>query len=192
MAIKMNATSYATNRDFRNTVDIRQKIKQGTKTRTIHLPPEDFAYGLPNRASTPIKEVINGEYGNRAERNIRKEYGNYLDEKSRYRAGPPKVVCKYVNPKAAELKAREEEKRREKELDDNLQNLDEDPIMPVDTKPLYKLKMFDNIKSKVIDDIKAFKTYKPYKKKKDNLDQMIENVQREINEAQKAKMQENS
>ena len=64
--------------------------------------------------------------------------------------------------------------------------------MPVDTKPLYKLKMFDNIKSKVIDDIKAFKTYKPYKKKKDNLDQMIETVQKEIDEAQKNKMQENS
>ena len=83
MAIKMNATNFATNKDFRQTVDIRQRIPKGKKTFNIKLPPSDFAYGVPNRTPTPIKDVINGEYGNRAENHILREYGNYIQEKKK-------------------------------------------------------------------------------------------------------------
>ena len=83
MAIKMNATNFATNKDFRQTVDIRQRIPKGKKTYNIKLPPSDFAYGVPNRTPTPIKDVINGEYGNRAENHILREYGNYIQEKKK-------------------------------------------------------------------------------------------------------------
>ena len=50
----MNATNFGTNKDFRKTVDIRQKMRHGKLEKKIYLPPEDFAYGLPNRPPTPF------------------------------------------------------------------------------------------------------------------------------------------
>ena len=81
MAIKMNATNFQTNKEFRQNVDIRKKIKQGIKKRAIYLPPEDFAYGVPNRPSTPMKNVVNNEYGNVAEEEIKKDYQTFITEK---------------------------------------------------------------------------------------------------------------
>ena len=54
-------------------------------------------------------------------------------------------------------------------------------------KPLYKLKMFQDVGSKVAEDIKLFKTYHPYKKKKkndDGVDYLINKVQGEIQQNQ--------
>ena len=39
LAIKMNATNFGTNKDFRKTVDIRQKVRHGKIERKIYLPP---------------------------------------------------------------------------------------------------------------------------------------------------------
>ena len=78
----MNATNFGTNKDFRKTVDIRQKVRKGKIERKIYLPPEDFSYGLPNRPPTPFKDVIYNAYGNRAEDIIRNEYDNYIRERS--------------------------------------------------------------------------------------------------------------
>ncbi len=61
----MNATTFATNKDFRRTIDIRQKMRHGGRERKIILPREDFVYGLPNRPPTPFKDVIYNSYGNR-------------------------------------------------------------------------------------------------------------------------------
>ncbi len=44
-------------------------------------------------------------------------------------------------------------------------------------KPLYKLKMFKDVESKVTANLKTFKTYT---EKKDNLDRLIENVEDEL------------
>ena len=178
MAIKMNATNFATNKDFRQTVDIRQRIPKGKKTFNIKLPPSDFAYGVPNRTPTPIKDVINGEYGNRAENHILREYGNYIQEKKNIKnhlRQNPKIETKYINPKAKILKEREEEKRKFQ--------LDYDPLdeeLPKEEKEnLWKMKMFQGATSKVAEGIKQFKTYHPYKKK-DNINKMIDTVQAEI------------
>ena len=108
----MNATNFQTNKEFRQNVDIRKKIKQGIKKRAIYLPPEDFAYGVPNRPSTPMKNVVNNEYGNVAEEEIKKDYQTFITEKNRRRAGPPKVVPRFINPKVFELRAKEEEKKK--------------------------------------------------------------------------------
>ena len=54
-------------------------------------------------------------------------------------------------------------------------------------KPLYKLKMFQDVGSKVAEEIKLFKTYHPYKKKKkneDGVDYLINKVQGEIQQNQ--------
>ncbi len=186
----MNATNFGTNKDFRKTVDIRQKMRHGKIEKKIYLPPEDFAYGLPNRPPTPFKDVIYNAYGNRAEDVIRNEYDYYIKERSVKNHRPPKVVPRYINPKVEELKKREMEKKAG--------SLNEyDPLdVPLDMlqrtrqneKPLYKLKMFQDVGSKVAEEVKLFKTYHPYKKIKkvdDGVDHLINKVQAEINENNK-------
>ena len=188
LAVKMNATNFGTHKDFRKTVDIRQHIKQGKKKQDIYLPPTDFTYGVPNRTPTPIKEVINGEYGNRAENNIEREYNHYIQEqrdlKNRMKK-PPKVVTRYINPKVEIIKEREMEKMK-------YDNIDYDPLdeelPPENMQPLWKMKMFQGAKSKVAENIKQFKTYQPYKKR-DNIDKMIDNVEEEIRQNNMMKQQ---
>ncbi len=185
----MNATNFGTNKDFRKTVDIRQKMRHGKIEKKIYLPPEDFAYGLPNRPSTPFKDVIYNAYGNRAEDVIRNEYDCYIRERSVKNMRPPKVVPRYINPKVEELKRKEMEKKA-----GSLNGYD--PLdVPLDMlqqtkkneKPLYKLKMFQDVGSKVAEEVKLFKTYHPYKKKKkndDGVDYLINKVQGEIQQNQ--------
>ena len=183
----MNATNFATNKDFRKTVDIRQKMRHGKIEKKIYLPPEDFAYGLPNRPPTPFKDVIYNAYGNRAEDVIRNEYDCYIRERSVKNMRPPKVVPRYINPKVEELKKREMD-RKAGSL--NYEPMD-DPYAQTQTKkndkPLYKLKMFQDVGSKVAEEVKLFKTYHPYKKKKkneDGVDYLINKVQGEIQQNQ--------
>ena len=60
-------------------------------------------------------------------------------------------------------------------------------------KPLYKLKMFQDVGSKVAEEVKLFKTYHPYKKKKktdDGVDYLINKVQGEIQQNQKQNLNE--
>jgi hypothetical protein len=179
----MNATNFGTNKDFRKTVDIRQKVRKGKIERKIYLPPEDFSYGLPNRPPTPFKDVIYNAYGNRAEDIIRNEYDNYIRERSIKNMKPPEVIVRYKNPKAEEFKMRELEK---KGLTTGFEKKENE-------KPLYKLKMFQDVGSKVAEEVKLFKTYHPYKKKKkidDGVDYLINKVQGEIEQNDKEKMKE--
>ena len=146
----MNATNFATNKDFRRTVDIRQRMRHGKIEKKIYLPPEDFAYGKNSR--------------------------------------PPKVVPRYINPKVEELRRKEMEKRAGSlDYDPMTSPYDEMQQTKKDDKPLYKLKMFQDVGSKVAEDIKQFKTYHPYKKKKkneDGVDYLINKVQGEIQQNQ--------
>ena len=107
----MNATNFGTNKDFRKTIDIRRKMRHGKIEKKIYLPPDDFAYGLPNRPPTPFKDVIYNAFGNRAEDVIRNEYDCYIKERSVKNKRPPKVIPRYINPKVEELKKREMEKK---------------------------------------------------------------------------------
>ena len=178
----MNATNFYSSKDYRSMVDIRRKPIEGKLSREIKLPPQNFAYGIPNRPSTPIKNVVNYAYGNKAEFIIRKEYDKLLNEKSKILKGPPKVICRYINPKVAEIREKEEEERKEKEMKNNI-------IDPLDEEvekepPLWKMRMFRDVGSKVAEDVKKFKTYKPWKKNENNLDRIIRNVQEEIKQVE--------
>ena len=152
----------------------------------IYLPPEDFTYGLPNRPPTPFKDVICNAHGNKAEEEIRTEYKNFIRERSVKNTKPPKVVPRFYNPKIEEIKKREMEKQS-----GLLSN--EDPYYTTTElnqkdKPLYKLKMFQDVGSKVAEEIKLFKTYHPYKKvvkQNDGVDYLINKVQGEIRENEK-------
>jgi hypothetical protein len=182
----MNATNFGTNKDFRKTVDIRQKMRHGKIEKKIYLPPEDFAYGLPNRPPTPFKDVIYNAYGNRAEDVIRNEYDCYIRERSVKNKRPPKVIPRYINPKVEELKRREMEKKAGSLTG---YELDYDAYQQTkkNEKPLYKLKMFQDVGSKVAEEVKLFKTYHPYKKRKkndDGVDYLINKVQGEIQQNQ--------
>ena len=142
----MNAANYKAIKDFRKSIDIKQKIKHGSKDRKIILPPDDFVYGKPNRPPTPIKEVINNDYGNRAEAIIRNEYKRFIKQKSHANFRPAKVVPRYINPLVEEIKKREEE-RKKNILDAPLDDIE--LFGKKDEKPLYKLKMFQSVGSKI-------------------------------------------
>ena len=174
----MNATNFYTSKDYRSMIDIRRKPIEGKLNREIKLPPDDFAYGIQNRPSTPIKQVVNNDFGNKAEFLIKKEYNKFIKEKSKICKGPPKIICRYINPKVFEMRQKEEEERKEKERETNFddsfnENVEKEP-------PLWKMKMFRDVGSKVAEDVKKFKTYKPWKKDEFGLDKMIKNVQEEI------------
>ena len=146
LAIKMNAANYKSFKDFRKNVDIKQKIKRGNIDRNIYLPPEGFTYGKANRPITPIKDVINNNYGNRAEILIRNEYKNFLKNKS--------FSCSNMRRVFLANKKRLEEKKNEIIKKDN----------EFIKKPLYKLKMFMDVGSKVTESLKMFKSYRPLRK----------------------------
>ena len=181
----MNATNFGTNKDFRKTVDIRQKVRHGKIEKKIYLPPEEFAYGLPNRPPPPFKDVIYNAYGNRAEDIIRNEYDNYIRERSVKDNRPPQVITRYINPKAEEYKKRDLERKTGGLTDfDNTDNA----YTVKNEKPLYKLKMFQDVGSKVAEEVKLFKTYHPWKKTKkndDGVDYLINKVQGEIEQNKK-------
>jgi len=184
LSVKIGATGHTTNKEFRKTVDIRKKMKQGAIQKNIVLPDHDFAYGLPYPPRENIADLIYNTYGNRAEDQIKKEYEEFIAEKSKvYRR--PKVVPRFISPKVEEMKKKEEE-RKANSLDAPIEEekLEEENKEP--EKPLYKLKMFQNVGSKVAEGIKKFKTYKPYRLKTDveeennRMNQIINDVQEDV------------
>ena len=181
LSVKMGATGHISNKDFRKNVDIRKKMKQGGKQKNLVLPEEDFAYGLANPPHEDIADLIYNTYGNRAEEMIKKDYEDFIAEKSKiYRR--PKVVPRFISPKVEEMKKKEEE-RKANMLDAPIEeeNVDEQNKEP--EKPLYKLKMFQNVGSKVTEGIKKFKTYKPFKVKH-NIEEENNGINKIINDVQ--------
>ena len=179
MAIHLNATSPKANKDFRKSIDIRQKVKQGKIDRKIKLPPENFSFGCPGRPGTPIKDLVNNTYGNRAEAIIRKEYDDFIKKKEKFKKGPPKVVPRYINPLVYEIKAKEEEEKKNKDLENEAVDPLDESVEP--EPPLWKMRMFRDVGSKVAEGIRKFKTYDG-KKSNDGLDNLIKSVQKEIDQ----------
>ena len=62
MSIEAGANDLSKHKEFIKNLDVKKKLKYKEKPKTIDLPPENFVYGLANKPSTPIKEVINGVY----------------------------------------------------------------------------------------------------------------------------------
>jgi len=191
----MGATGHTSNKDFRKNVDIRKKMKQGVKKTNIVLPDEDFVYGKPNPPHEDIADIIYNTYGNKAEETIKQEYENYIAQKSKIHRRP-KVIPRYINPKVEEMKKKEEE-RKANSLDAPIEeeNLEEEKKEP--EKPLYKLKMFLNVGSKVAEGIKKFKTYKPYKIKEHHeeenvaINKIINDVQEDVKQKEQIEQPSN-
>ena len=100
----MKAANYKLIKEFRKKIDIKQRKKHNAKDVKTILPPVNFVYGKANRPSTPIKNIINNDYGNKAIMQIKNEYKKYFKQKSLEVFKPPKVVPRFINPKADKLK----------------------------------------------------------------------------------------
>ena len=105
--------------------------------------------------------MIYNIYGNKAEETLNKNYEEFITEKSR-RKKMPKVSPRYISPKVEEMKKKEEE-RKANLLSDNNYNIN---LYKKEEKPLYKLKMFQDVGSKVAENIRKFRTFKPLLNKK--------------------------
>lgn len=148
-----------------NNTESKKERKYGSKQKYLDLPPEDFTYGIPVRVHTPMKDIINNYFANKAEQEVRKSYEEFFEEKSK--------VKKLVIKKTPHFK-------KMLELKKPGQNGE------AQEKPLYKLKMFQNVGSKVTEGIKQFKTYKNKNTKlikqegETDLDNIVQQVQEEI------------
>lgn len=156
----MNATTFGTNKDFRRHVDLKQIVRVGSKDRHIVLPPDDFAYGMRYKTPVLIRDLLYNVYGNEAEKEIDLEYKTFMREKREFNRLAPKTTEHF----------------------NKLLKSKRDSLNVVE-KPLFKMKMFQNKPSKVAERIKEFKTYKA-KRSHNNFDQLINKVQKEIEEQQ--------
>ena len=186
----MNATTFGTNKDFRKTVDIRQRVRHGKIERRIYLPPDEFSYGLPNKYIASFRDLLLNAHGNWCEDEIRHEYDLFIKEKTYRKPKPKKVIPRFVNPLVEEMKRREMDKKNLTAYGGFYGISDYNSFSQRNQKPLYKLKMFQDIPSKVEKEIKLFKTYHPYKHKKkkvDDIDHLINKVQGELQQNENCK-----
>ena len=163
-------------KELRKQLDgIRKKVKKGQKHPKIDLPSKERIYGLASPKHEDIADLIYNTYGNKAEEDLKKNYEAFIAEKSKV-YHRPKVVPRFINPKVEELKKKEEEKKANA-LDFLFEEEKKEP-----EKPLYKLKMFQNVGSKVTEGLKKFKTYKSsHNCAKEKKEQKIEKEEEGIN-----------
>ena len=92
--------------DFRKDHEIKVKVKEGQKYYGVSIPNEDFCYGVANRPSTPIKEVICNVYADREEE-LKKERDAVMNMLSKDKKSPPKVEVAHKQGKVAPNKKKE-------------------------------------------------------------------------------------
>lgn len=137
MTIKAKALSHNKHKEFLKGLDVKQQVKYTKKDKYVDLPAQSFSYGLANKPSTPIKNVINGIYANKAEEKLRKNYQEFFEDKGKVK----KLVVKQT-PHFRKLM----ERRR--------------LLSTGDESKVYKMKMFSGVKSKVAESVQQFKTYR--------------------------------
>ena len=69
---------------FRSTTNLRIDNREGTTRRRLNLPDEEHAYGMPLRASTPIREVMGNYYGELAEGEMMCKYDEMRNTRERF------------------------------------------------------------------------------------------------------------
>ena len=162
-------------KELRKQLDgIRKKVKKGQKHPKIDLPSKERIYGLASPKHEDIADLIYNTYGNKAEEDLKKNYEAFIAEKSKV-YHRPKVVPRFISPKVEEMKKKEEE-RKANDLDAIFEEEKKEP-----EKPLYKLKMFMNVGSKVTEGLKKFKTYKPFVHEHEKKEKKIEEEETGIN-----------
>ena len=152
--------------------NLRKKIKIGQKHPFKMIRSSSYACGLSKPINENIADLIYNIYGNKAEELINKKYKEFIAEKNK-RKFTPSSSPRYISPKVKEMKRKEEERKANLLSDINIYEK-EKPV-------LYKLKMFQNVGSKVTEGIKKFKTFKPIMYNNKNVNRSIINeVQNDI------------
>ena len=128
MALTHGCTNFYTNKEFRRNIDVRQHIKKGSKAKKIFLPTDDFVYGKRNRTPTPVKNVIYYEYARQGEDTLKKTYNRFMQTSQNKLKLQPIITKNF------------EEKIRKSQYDRY--------VTPTE-KPLYKMKIFNGVESKV-------------------------------------------
>lgn len=127
------------------------------------MPPEEFVYGKRNRTPTPVKQVINYDYGNKGKSALMQAYNHFISTSM----SKSKLVPKTTKT----LESRLERMKKLKQGDD--------------AKSPYKMKIFSNIESKVKTNISARKSnpnWMPSDKNED-IDRLIRKVEKEIRDS---------
>ena len=155
--------------------NIRIKIKKRKKHSRNIIKSSSCVFGLANPKHEDIADIINNTYGNNAEKKLKENYESFMKEKSKIRR-IPKVIPRYISTKVEEMKKKEEEKKENMLI-----------ASTIELKPLYKLKRFQNVGSKVTEAIKKFKTFKPILNKNINKSVIINesNIKKVINDIEK-------
>ena len=152
--------------------NIRKKVKIGKRLPFKMVRSSSYACGLSTPKNENIANLIYNIYGNKAEELLNKNYEEFITEKSRrkfiFSSSP-----RYINPKVEEMKKKEEERKAYMLSDINIHKKEEKRV-------LYKLKMFQNVGSKVTENIKKFKTFKPIMSNKNNNKSIIKEIQNDI------------
>ncbi len=155
--------------------NMRKKVKIGQKHPFKLIRSSSYVFGLSKPKNENIADLIYNIYGNKAEELLKKNYEEFITEKSK-RKFTPSSTPRYISPKVKEMKRKKEEERKANLLSDiNIYEKKEKPM-------LYKLKMFQNVGSKVTESIKKFKTFKPimFNKNKNINKSIINEVQNDI------------
>jgi len=118
----------------------RIKPYKGKMELDLCIPDSDFYYGVPNRPSTPVKKVINNDYGNESEKIMVNNYANMMAIASQ------KIKFTPAQTKAANLNREiNNMKLKQRELD------------PIEKqKSMYKMKKFTAVGSRVNTNRKPF------------------------------------
>ena len=166
--------------------NIRIKIKKGKKQSRNIIKSSSCVYGLANPKHEDIADIINNTYGNNAEKKLKEIYESFIKEKSKIRR-ITKVIPRYISTKVEEMKKKEEEKKENKLI-----------ASTIGLKPLYKLKRFLNVGSKVTEAIKKFKTFKPILSKnksmiinENNINKVINDIEKDVKEKEKNELIKN-
>ena len=158
--------------------NLRKKVKIGRRHPFKLIRSSSYACGLSTPKNENIANLIYNIYGNKAEELLNKNYEEFITEKSRrkfiFSSSP-----RYISPKVEEMKKKEEERKAYMLSDINMFKKEEKRV-------LYKLKMFQNVGSKVTENIKKFKTFKPIMNNKNNNNK---NIIKEIQNDMKKKEQ---
>lgn len=120
----------------------RIKPYKGKKEQEIFLPEKDFVFGVANKPSTPVKKVINNDYGNESEKWM---IGSYADQMA---IATMKTKTKFTpgNTKAANLN---------KEINNlKMKQREQDPKEK--HKNLFKMQKFGTVHGKVNTNRKPF------------------------------------
>ena len=109
--------------------NMRKKVKIGQKHPFKLIRSSSYVFGLSKPKNENIADLIYNIYGNKAEDLLKKNYEEFITEKSK-RKFTPSSTPRYISPKVKEMKRKKEEERKANLLSDiNIYEKKEKPML---------------------------------------------------------------